>query len=246
MEERAKKQLYSEEQNWLNRGRVCLLKNLLGSVNNPKAPLLDFGAGSGHAIATLTAYGDVDAIELAPEAQDYLKQKPVRHIYTEGLPHAQIDEKYGVIVGLEVLEHIEDEVAAVDWIDAHLKEGGHLLLTVPAYQWLFGPHDVANQHFRRYTKTRLLKVLPAEYTILKSGYFLTALFPLAVMAKAVWALKTALGKKEKTQQKQSSNLPGFIDRIFYNVLAFEAYLAGKGAGMPFGLTAYALLKKEKN
>lgn len=247
MEAQAKQQLYSEEQNWLNRGRVTLLKHLLESVKNVEGPVLDIGAGSGHAIPTLKNYGDVDAIELAPEAQEYLKEKPVRTIFTEGLPQIEVNQSYKTIVGLEVLEHIEDEKGAISWIDGHLEDDGYLLLTVPAYQWLFGPHDVANQHFRRYTKGRLLKALPDHYKLIRSGYFISGLFPLAVASKLAFAVKNKIGKesKGKSIKKQSSNVPGFVDKLFFTVLKIEAKLAKSGLSMPFGLTVYILAQKKK-
>tara|TARA_B100001989_G_C24550951_1_gene474686 strand:- start:4791 stop:5531 length:741 start_codon:yes stop_codon:yes gene_type:complete len=245
MEAQAKKQLYSEERNWLNRGRVTLLGNLLASVKEIDGPVLDIGAGSGHAIPTLKQYGEVDAIELAPEAQEYLKQKPVRTIYTEGLPQIKVDQSYKTIVGLEVLEHIEDEKGAISWVDNHLDDNGYLLLTVPAYQWLFGPHDVANQHFRRYTKGRLLKALPEYYTLVRSGYFITGLFPLAVASKLAFLLKNKMKKKDQTIKKQSSNLPKFADKIFFTILKLEAEMAKLGISMPFGLTVYVLAQKKK-
>lgn len=246
MDRKAKEKLYSEDQNWLNRGRVCLLKNLLGSVRDVKGPSLDIGAGSGHAVPCMISYGEVDVIEVAQEARDYLAQRPIRNLYTEGLPEADIPHCYQTIIGLEVLEHIEDEKAALAWINAHLLPQGYLLLTVPAYQWLFGPHDVANQHFRRYTKTRLLKALPDDFTIIRSGYFITALFPLAVLARFAWSLKSKLrgGQKQDEGEKQSSSLPGPLDKLFFTILSLEAKLAKLGLGMPFGLTAYVLAKKQ--
>lgn len=245
MEVQAKKQLYSEERNWLNRGRVTLLGNLLDSVKNIGGPVLDIGAGSGHAIPTLKLYGEVDAIELAPEAQEYLKEKPVRTIFTEGLPQVKVDQSYKMIVGLEVLEHIEDEKDAISWIDSHLDENGYLLLTVPAYQWLFGPHDVANQHFRRYTKGRLIKALPDHYTLIRSGYFITGLFPLAVASKLAFFIKNKMKEKDHAVKKQSSNLPESVDKIFFMILKLEAKMAKMGISMPFGLTVYVLAQKKK-
>ncbi len=243
MEKEAREQLYHEERNWLNRGRTRLMESLLeyAQVRSGCGALLDIGAGSGHAIDTLAKYGPVDAIEIAPEAWPLIAKKPVRTLYKETLPGIRIVEKYNVIVGLEVLEHIEDEKAALQWISDHLVDGGTLVLTVPAYQWLFGAHDVANHHFRRYTRSRLVKALPPELTLIHSGYHMMVLFPLALIARIAYNIKSSV--RTGMPAKQKSGMPAFIDKIFFKIMAFEAYMAGCGVAAPCGMTVYIVARK---
>ena len=243
MEKYARTQLYNEEQNWLNRSRVLLMESLLNNAGPIEGPLLDVGSGSGHAIEKLSKYGQVDAVETAAEAWSFIEKRPLRNLYKNSIPNDKINEQYGVIVGLEVLEHIEDDTEALSWFKKHLKPGGVLVLTVPSYQWLFGAHDEANNHYRRYTIKNLLTKLPPELTILKSGYYMTTLFPLALIMRLFYNIINKNKQKELTKKKQKSSVPLPFDFMFGLIMKVEAFLAGLGISLPFGMTIYLMVRK---
>lgn len=243
MEKAARDLLYSESPNWLNRSRIELMDSLLKNTPIVEGPLLEIGAGSGHAIEKLSKYGPVDAIDVAPESWPLIQQKPVRNLYTSAIPNDKIEENYSAIVGLEVLEHIKDDKLALQWLVDHLMPGGLLLLSVPAYSWLWGPHDIANHHFRRYTRSRLLKLLPSNLELVRSGYFMTALFPLAAIARLCYNAKNKTTEQGSMPIKQKSSLPYVVDLTFGKIMSVEAYLAGKGISCPYGMTIYLLARK---
>jgi SAM-dependent methyltransferase len=64
-----------------------------------------------------------------------------------------------LVLMLDVLEHIEDHLAAARHVREILAPGGAFVITVPALMGLWSQHDVANWHFRRYTKQSLQDVL---------------------------------------------------------------------------------------
>jgi hypothetical protein len=81
----------------------------------------------------------------------------------------------------DVLEHLEDDAGALRGAAANLAPGGLVLATVPAYQWLWSPHDVWHHHYRRYTAPRLEALLRAAgFSPVQLGYYNSRLFPLAV------------------------------------------------------------------
>ena len=67
----------------------------------------------------------------------------------------KIDETYDIVVMLDVLEHIEADTSALTKVAACMSRDGLLILTVPAYSWLWSSHDVTNAHFRRYSAKQL-------------------------------------------------------------------------------------------
>ncbi len=68
---------------------------------------------------------------------------------------------YSSLLYIDVIEHIEDDGAELRRAAALLRPGGHLIVLVPAHQWLFSPFDAAIGHYRRYNKARLAEVIPA-------------------------------------------------------------------------------------
>ncbi|MBM9602704.1 class I SAM-dependent methyltransferase [Desulfopila inferna] len=77
---------------------------------------------------------------------------------------------------LDVLEHVENEDAFLCNVSSLLQKEGRMIITVPAYQCLFGDHDVFLKHFRRYDKKRLTKVLVGnDFVVEKIFYFYTSL-----------------------------------------------------------------------
>lgn len=72
----------------------------------------------------------------------------------EALP---ADEKFDAILYIDVLEHIQDDVAEVRCAAGHLRPGGHLIVLSPAHAWLFSPFDRAIGHCRRYTRGSLCR-----------------------------------------------------------------------------------------
>src|SRR5690606_23374527 len=99
------------------------------------------------------------------------------------------ERRYDVVCALDVIEHLPDDREAAAWMCGLLRPGGLLIVTVPAYQWLFSDHDRALGHYRRYTRPRLVATLPFGMDVATSAYFTHFAFPLAVAARALWSLK---------------------------------------------------------
>ncbi len=244
MRDEARKQLYQEANNWLNRGRSRFIGRLVEQYLESQAgvhDLLEVGAGAGQNLAQLARHGHVDALEVGAWALSSLRQREeLRTLYCDPLPEAKIDRTYDVIVAADVLEHIENDGDACIWMAQHLKPGGLLILTVPAFMWLFSAHDIAVEHYRRYTAGQLLATLPDSLDIRSRGYFNMTLFPLAVMSRAVWSLKRAAAAEVRSDEKQSSQLPSGVASTFAAILGAESAAIARFGGLPWGLTAFCV------
>lgn len=247
MEISAQERLESEAQNWLNRGRAHLLAQLLqryAAKGYGEAQCLELGAGAGQNLGVLARFGPVDAVEVSPFFADRLEKLPLtRDVYRQPIPELSLERSYDIICAMDVLEHIEDDGLAVDWIYDHLNQGGLFIGTVPAYQWLFSDHDRANQHFRRYTCSRLERLVGRRLEIQQAGYFNTVLFPIAVSGRALWQAKRAILGHGSKKKKQPSDLPGVVDLVFGRVLVWEAERIAKGATHRFGLSAFCTARR---
>jgi ubiquinone/menaquinone biosynthesis C-methylase UbiE len=91
------------------------------------------------------------------------------------------DEEFDCVVATDVLEHIEDDKAAWDKLVRLVKPGGMLLITVPAGQWLFGFHDEALGHYRRYSHQQLARLIAQSCRIDALRYFGFSLIPVCYL-----------------------------------------------------------------
>ncbi|MBL8266851.1 class I SAM-dependent methyltransferase [Steroidobacter sp.] len=118
------------------------------------ARVLDFGAGGGQFAAPLSKQGlDITALEPDQLLQQRLRAQGLRVVgSTEELSDASLDYIYT----LNVLEHIEDDAAALRSLHAKLAKSGKLLIYVPAFQVLYTSMDAKVKHIRRYTRDALV------------------------------------------------------------------------------------------
>lgn len=250
MKDESYEQMSSEASNWLKRGRARLLRVLLRRHARAGSglQLLEIGAGVGQNVPVLQELGEVDVLEINPLGLARLRELDgVRHVFDQPVP-APLEGPYDVIVAFDVLEHLADDRAAAAWVASLLGEGGVFVATVPAYQWLFGDHDRALDHFRRYTRSRLVAALSPDLEVRQAGYFVSLLLPLAVLMRLVGSWRGALtarrrGGATEAVRKQSAVVPGPVDALFLAELRGEVAAIGRGARLPFGLSVFAVARK---
>ena len=151
------------------------------------ARILEVGAGTGSNLPLLQKYGRVDAIEPDEAARSLASSRSGIAVAGGLLPGGATleDDAYDLIVLLDVLEHIPDDNGALAELATKLKPGGRVVVTVPAFMWLWSAHDAAHHHYRRYTWKTLKPVFDqAGLTIRHRSYFNTALMPLIVAARS--------------------------------------------------------------
>ncbi|WP_437674457.1 class I SAM-dependent methyltransferase [Sorangium sp. So ce131] len=244
METTAYEQYSEESGDWLRKGRARLLSHLVREFSPARRPieLLEVGAGVGQNLSVLTEFGAVDAIEVSPLGQEAIARSGVaRTLYSAGIPF-ELDRRYDVICALDVIEHIEDDRAALLWIHDHLRPGGIFVATVPAYPWLFSDHDRALQHFRRYTAGSFRAALPPAFHVEACAYFNQLLFPAAVGSRAVWSAARKL-RPGKSSPKQPSPKSGLAASALGAVLGAEVDLIARGYRPRFGLSVFCVARR---
>ena len=225
-----------EDSYWWHVGRKSILSQHLAWMAKPRPNILNVGCGTGGLISLFEQYGDVTNIDVSPEAIKFCELKGhsnVQLVPSGILPFA--DKSFDVIVATDVLEHIEDDFAALQEWRRVLKEDGSLVITVPAYQWLWSSHDESLHHCRRYTLSQLHRLLNrAGYLVNKRSYIIVFSFPLIVGYRLLSSIFNSL-KVRSRQVPQSSYviLPGPINRLFILFLQIEARLL-KYINFPFG------------
>src|SRR5947209_14312068 len=132
-----------DEHHWWYRGRRKVIRAELDRLELAAgAEILDAGCGSGRTLQELVDYGTVHGIELDPDAAAHARGRDcgeVREGRLEELPWP--DDRFDLITCLDVIEHTPDDRVTLRELRRVCKPGGHLLVTVPAYQALWSAHD---------------------------------------------------------------------------------------------------------
>lgn len=228
----------TEDEHWWFAGRRRILASIIEALNpGPGARILEVGAGTGGNLAMLDRFGEVHAVELDDYARARAAEKtgvPVRKGFLpDGLPFDT--PSFDLVCLFDVLEHIEDDVAALRALRQLLKPGGSILLTVPAHAWLWSQHDVKLHHFRRYTKKTLRQCCDeAGCRIARMSYFNLWLFPLAVAAR--FADRLLPGERSLGEEPPARPL----NAAFLTLFGSEAALLRRG-NLPLGVSLLAIL-----
>ena len=226
-----------DQRHWWYRARREVIAALIRRRAPPPvdARILEVGCGTGHNLAMLGQFGVVDAVELDEEARAMAEKRLGKPVHSAPLPElAGInDGAYDLIGAFDVIEHIDDDAAALASIAAKLKPGGKLVMTVPAHQWMWSAHDVVNHHKRRYSKRGLRRLVGRSPLRLDAiGYFNSLLFPIAVAERSASRLR---GKEDSDVKLPAKPLNLALERTF----AAERHLIGR-VPLPPGLSLFAV------
>ena len=217
-----------DSKHWWYRARREVLATLIArKIAPPKgARILEIGCGTGHNLGMLGRFGTVDAIEIDEAARGVASSRLGKQVGAAPLPELPGIERgaYDLVAILDVLEHVEDHRAALASIASKLKPGGRILITVPAFQWMWSAHDVVNHHHRRYSKKTLAKaVADAGLKLDFLGYFNSLLFPLAAAARIT-------GRITGKEDSDDALPPAPVNRLFETIFGLERHAIGK---LPF-------------
>lgn len=227
-----------EGSHWWFVARRAILDALIRNRIAPRADarILEAGCGTGGNLAMLARHGSVDALEYDRESLGVAASRGIGMVKPGSLPDdiGFGDNRYDLIVLLDVLEHVEQDCDSLAALRERLADGGSLLLTVPAAPWLWSDHDVLHHHKRRYTLASLSTVARAAGLDVKEvGYFNSLLFPIAVMARLV---QRTTGYKAAVDSRP----PRLINALLRHIFGLERHLIGR-VRLPVGLSVYAIL-----
>ena len=203
--------------------------------------ILDVGCGTGLLLTELSSYGQVDGIDVSQKAVDFCIERGIEHVsVSPASPLVYASDVFDVVLALDVLEHIEDDEAALREIARVLKPGGIGIFFVPAFMFLWGITDVLSDHYRRYRIPELSAKARAEgFSIVRTSYFNTLLFlPIALLRLSVRALHLHVGSENQLRNP-------ILDQIFYGIFYFESQLL-KYVSFPFGVSALVIVRKPYN
>lgn len=230
-----------QQQHWWYAARRDIVAAAIRRLHLPAhASVLEIGCGTGANLQMLSQHGRLSAMEYDPTARQLADALGICPVQAGGLPDdlPYAAQSFDLVCMLDVLEHIEDDQAALASVLRLLKPGGRLLLTVPAYQWLWSGHDTDHAHFRRYTVGGLRRVARrAGWVVDRAAYFNTLLFP------AVAAVRLADKLLRRPHGTGTQLPPPRVNTLLTKLLRSERHVVAGFGGFPVGVSAMALLRR---
>lgn len=231
----------TEATHWWFRARRRILEQQIEALGLPEhARILEVGSGTGGNLNLLARHGSVSAMEMDATARTIASSKTDgRFVIRAGhcpdnIPYP--GETFDLICMFDVLEHIEEDVETLQALRAHLAPNGRLLITVPAYQWLWSAHDVFLHHKRRYTARRLRQAFVASrLRVDRISYFNTLLLPLTALAR----LKDRLHSSASASGTATPPRP--INAVLYAIFASEQSMLRK-FNLPAGVSLLGIAR----
>lgn len=221
---------------WWYEGRRSLVRSTLDRFDIPRGFVLDVGCGTGDNMEMLSEA--TGAPTLGSDLSAYALQHAVRGsgggvrtvvALAEHLPVAS--GVCGLVASMDVVEHLEDDLIGLREYRRVLVPRGLLLLTVPAYQWLWGEHDVRAAHRRRYRVGGLVDIVEAAgFEVLHTTYFNSFLVPAAAALR-----RTPLRRLVKESDEEVGNTRPFISNVMTRLSGAERRMALRRS-VPFGLS----------
>jgi 2-polyprenyl-3-methyl-5-hydroxy-6-metoxy-1,4-benzoquinol methylase len=231
----------ADDRHWWYRGRrIVVLREIERLALPPGAQILDAGCGSGRMMDELSRYGHahgVDSSAWAVAAARARGHADVHQGTVERLPYES--GTFDLVTCLDVIEHAPDDQRVLAELLRVTAPGGHLLVTVPAYQFLWSAHDEANNHYRRYRRRTLRDAaLASRWQIERDTYFNSLLLAPAALVRI--ARKLRLGREGHSEL---SYTPRWLDSVLVTPFRLESAFLRIGGRLPAGLSLLAVLRK---
>lgn len=201
--------------------------------------ILDIGCGSGLMLNALEQMGETNGMDMSDEAIGFSREifsgTVKKGFLPDNVPYE--DGSFSLVTALDVIEHVEDDRAALRTIRAKMASGGQAIITVPACMFLWSEHDVLNEHKRRYTLNELReKLIEADFVVEKISYFNTFLFPAIGMVRLINNVLKRKGGSDVDLPSPAVNY--ILEKIFSMEKLFLRFLS-----FPIGVSVLAVVRK---
>lgn len=232
-----------EDSHWWFVGRRAILESFLTTIvqqfRTPHSALriLDVGCGTGANIEMLSQFGVAEGVDVSDDALEFCRRKglTVQKGLAETLPYA--DETFEITTALDVIEHLDDDIAGLREMHRVTKAGGYSLIFVPAFMWLWGVQDDISHHRIRYTRKQIVeRIEKAGFAVERATYANFTFFAPILAGRTL--MKITGIKPESENNINISTLNGFFGKVFSS----ERHLLQK-FDVPFGVSIVVVAKK---
>ena len=237
-----------EDAHWWFHTRTEAIHGSLAALAPAAGLVLDVGGGAGNMVHHLSRYGSVIGVDNAWKPLQIARGRGYTSIPAEAgsLPFA--DDSFRLVALLDLIEHCENDMPVLEEAVRVCSPGGLLVITTPAFPWLWSHNDVLNRHHRRYTAGQLRALLQgAGLKVLRLFYTHSLIFPAAL---ALLLLRKATGARpqlatpddEDAYQVEMEPTPEPLNALLRAVGSMEAWLTRR-VNLPIGTALLAIGRK---
>ena len=231
-----------EDQHWWYAGRRRIIASWVESVcreiGKRRPRILDVGCGTGANLQMLAEFGVAEGVDVSAEALDFCRGRglgTVRQGAAESLPYE--DAQFDLVTGLDVVEHLDDDVAGLREMFRVLRPGGRALLFVPAFMFLWGVQDDISHHRRRYTLGELkAKLRQVGFAVERASYANITFFAPIFLGRIIMRV-TGL----RPDSENNINI-GALNGLLGRVLGAESWWLRK-LSFPFGVSIICVARR---
>jgi len=231
-----------EQSHWWYTGRRKILarfiEDICRGVTDRRPRILDVGCGTGANLLLLSQYGDAEGVDISEDALAFCRERGLEKVKLgagEELPYD--DGTFDLVTALDVVEHMDDDLAGLREMRRVLRPGGRVLLFVPTFMFLWGLQDDVSNHRRRYRLPELRRVLEqAGFEIERMTYAnITFFLPILFVRK----LMRITGMTADTENNINvTALNGLLGRL----LGAESFVL-RFMNIPFGVSGLCVARK---
>ena len=232
-----------EQFHWWFVGRRKLFKSVIAGIGlDTDAAILDIGTGTGTNLRMLRELGfsNVRGIDMYDEAIRWCAEKGLGRVDQGDICNIPASAaSYDLVLATDIIEHVDEDRVALQEIARVLRPNGAALITVPAFQTLWGLQDTVSQHKRRYTKRDLVEKLGQSSLSIKELFYFNYLLFLPI-----WTARTLIRIMQPNLKSENELNSRFINRVL-QMIFFLDVLTARHIRPPFGVSLLAVVKKER-
>jgi len=231
-----------EEKHWWFVGRRRIIagfvEKICRDIGKLRPRILDVGCGTGANLQMLSEFGAAEGVDVSVEALDFCRTRGltmVKQGAAESLPYE--DASFDLVTGLDVVEHLDDDVAGLREMRRVLRPDGRALLFVPAFMFLWGVQDDISHHRRRYTVPELKRRLgEAGLTVERATYANITFFVPILLGRFLMRLTGVRPASE-------NNITiGALNGLFGRILGAESWWLRR-MNFPFGVSIVCVARR---
>ena len=233
------------------RSLIADLSRTLTARLKPGYRVLEFGCGGGNVLSAMRQacpHGLVFGMDLFREGLMFAKSRGNDNLIQADAFHPPFRQTFDLVGAFDVVEHLSDDVSILEKLRTILNPGGHLLLTVPAYPWLWSDFDRISHHCRRYTESELrTKIAAAGFEVVYLSPYMATILPMVWLHRKLWSRPGQLnsdGRAEDSMLKSEIRIVPVVNTILRMVLRLESALVASRVRFPFGTSFVAIARRK--